>query len=161
MVGISPPFNSLVILYTGLVKILKKYEKRSGALIRLPFIQKVLQQPFYTTDVLNKLVKECESMLEHLFSKNEPSGPPKATNEEEGSVEESATESKQTQLKVPKELAELKHMESMYMKLTESALRVLKEVRSGSSTVSVFSLPPLQNNAMEWKNLPLVEQAAK
>lgn len=100
-------------------------------------------------------------MLEHLFSKNEPSGPPEATNEEEGSVEESATESKQTQLKVPKELAELKHMESMYMKLTESALRVLKEVRSGSSTVSVFSLPPLQNNAMEWKNLPLVEQAAK
>lgn len=160
MVGISPPFNSLVILYTGLVKILKKYEKRSGALIRLPFIQKVLQQPFYTTDVLNKLVKECESMLEHLFSNNEPSGPPAATNEEEGS-EESATESKQTQLKVPKELAELKHMESMYTKLTESALRVLKEVRSGSSTVSVFSLPPLQNNAMEWKNLPLVEQAAK
>lgn len=132
MVGISPSFNGLVILYTGLVKIMKKYEKRSGALIRLPFIQKVLQEPFYTTDVLNDLVKECQGMLDHLLSNNELAS---------------------------RELAEIRHMESMYMKLTESALRVLKEVRSGSSTVSVFSLPPLQNNAMEWRNLALEEQA--
>jgi hypothetical protein len=156
-----PSFNGLDIVYAGLVKILKKYEKRSGSLIRLPFIQKVLQQPFYTTDVLNKLVKECEGMLDHLFSKNDPSSPPEATNKEEGSGSKVATEGKQTQLKVPKELAEIKHMESMYMKLTESALCVLKKVRSGSSTVSVFSLPPMQNNSMEWKSIPLVEQAAK
>ncbi|KAG6522572.1 hypothetical protein ZIOFF_019713 [Zingiber officinale] len=43
----------------GLVKILKKYDKRTGALIRQPFIEKVLQQPFFTTDLLYKLVKEC------------------------------------------------------------------------------------------------------
>ncbi|XP_062164420.1 SPX domain-containing protein 1-like [Alnus glutinosa] len=153
--------NYSALNYTGLVKILKKYEKRSGSLIRLPFIQKVLQQPFYTTDVLNKLVKECEGMLDHLFSKNDPSSPPEATNKEEGSGSKVVAEGKQTQLKVPKELAEIKHMESMYMKLTASALRVLKEVRSGSSTVSVFSLPPMQNNSMEWKSIPLVEQAAK
>ncbi|XP_042445018.1 SPX domain-containing protein 2-like [Zingiber officinale] len=42
-----------------LVKILKKYDKRTGALIRQPFIEKVLQQPFFTTDLLYKLVKEC------------------------------------------------------------------------------------------------------
>lgn len=153
--------NYSALNYTGLVKILKKYEKRSGALIRLPFIQKVLQQPFYTTDVLNKLVKDCEGMLDHLFTKDNPSDPPEATNEEDGSESKAATESKQTQLKIPKELAEIKHMESMYMKLTESALRVLKMVRSGSSTVSEYSLPPLQNNAREWNNVPLVEQAAK
>jgi SPX domain protein involved in polyphosphate accumulation len=138
------------MLYTGLVKILKKYDKRTGALIRLPFIQRVLQQPFFTTDVLNKLVKECEGMLDHLFSWNDdPSGRPEAHNKEEGSDPKAATESKQTQLKVPKELAEIENMESMYMKLTLSALRVLKEIRSGSSTVSEFSLPPLQTNAME------------
>ncbi|XP_059461350.1 SPX domain-containing protein 1-like [Corylus avellana] len=124
--------NYSALNYIGLVKILKKYEKRSGALVRLPFIQKVLQEPFYTTDVLNDLVKECQGMLDHLLSNNELAS---------------------------RELAEIRHMESMYMKLTESALRVLKEVRSGSSTVSVFSLPPLQNNAMEWRNLALVEQA--
>ncbi|KAF5456723.1 hypothetical protein F2P56_026170, partial [Juglans regia] len=153
--------NYSALNYTGLVKILKKYEKRSGALIRLPFIQRVMQQPFFTTDVLNKLVKECESMLDQIFSRNDPSGPLEGTNNEEGSDSKAVTESKKTQLKVPKELEEIKHMESMYMKLTISALRVLKEVRGGSSTVSVFSLPPLQNNTREMKNITVLEQAAK
>ncbi|KAG6492683.1 hypothetical protein ZIOFF_047648 [Zingiber officinale] len=54
----------------GLVKILKKYDKRTGALIRQPFIEKVLQQPFFTTDLLYKLVKECVTMLDHLFPSN-------------------------------------------------------------------------------------------
>uniref|UniRef100_A0A2N9GN82 SPX domain-containing protein n=1 Tax=Fagus sylvatica TaxID=28930 RepID=A0A2N9GN82_FAGSY len=92
--------NYSALNYTGLVKILKKYDKRTGALIRLPFIQRVLQQPFFTTDVLNKLVKECEGMLDHLFSRNDdPSGRPEAHNKEEGSDPKAATESKQTQLK--------------------------------------------------------------
>lgn len=64
---------------------------------------------------------------------------------------------------VPKELAEIEYMESLHMKSTISALRVLKEIRSGSSTVSVFSLPPLQLGGAEdtWKNVPVLEQAAK
>ncbi|KAG6528751.1 SPX domain-containing protein 1-like [Zingiber officinale] len=56
--------------WLGLVKILKKYDKRTGALIRQPFIEKVLQQPFFTTDLLYKLVKECVAMLDHLFPSN-------------------------------------------------------------------------------------------
>ncbi|KAG6536384.1 hypothetical protein ZIOFF_001438 [Zingiber officinale] len=54
----------------GLVKILKKYDKRTGALIRQPFIEKVPQQPFFTTDLLYKLVKGCVAMLDHLFPSN-------------------------------------------------------------------------------------------
>lgn len=149
---------------TGLVKILKKYDKRSGALIRLPFIQKVLQEPFFTTDVLYKLVEECETMLDHLFSMNEaPSTSSKATKGKDPQNPDGTVETKERQLKVPKELAEIEHMESMYMKLTLSALRVLKEVRSESSTVSTFSLPPLQTNSMEetWKKITVLEQAAK
>jgi SPX domain protein involved in polyphosphate accumulation len=38
--------NYSALNYTGLVKILKKYDKLSGALIRLPFIQKILQESF-------------------------------------------------------------------------------------------------------------------
>ncbi|KAG6472286.1 hypothetical protein ZIOFF_069746 [Zingiber officinale] len=52
------------------VKILKKYDKRTGALIRQPFIEKVSQQPFFTTDLLYKLVKECVAILDHLFPSN-------------------------------------------------------------------------------------------
>ncbi|XP_031273903.1 SPX domain-containing protein 1-like [Pistacia vera] len=155
--------NYSALNYTGLVKILKKYDKRSGALIRLPFIQNVLQQPFNTTDVLNKLVKECETMLDHLFSKNEPSSSSEATEEKASCDPNTSAENKERPLTVPKELSEIENMESMYVKLTLSALRVLKEIRSGSSTVSMFSLPPLQSNTLEkeWKKVSVLEQAAK
>ncbi|KAF2303848.1 hypothetical protein GH714_023844 [Hevea brasiliensis] len=154
--------NYSALNYTGLVKILKKYDKRSGALVRLPFIQKVMQQPFFTTHVLNKLVKECETILDSLFSRKEPSISPDATVVG-GCDSETSSESKDMPLEVPRELAEIENMENMFMKLTLSALRVLKEVRSGSSTVNLFSLPPLQSNALEedWKKVPILEQAAK
>ncbi|ESR63680.1 SPX domain-containing protein 1 [Citrus sinensis] len=155
--------NYSALNYTGLVKILKKYDKRTGALIRLPFIKKVLQQPFYTTDVLNKLVKECEVRLDQLFSMDEPSASSEGTELQGGPDFKASTESKGRPLPGSKELAEIEHMENMYVKLTLSALRVLKEIRSGSSTVSMFSLPPLQSTAVEydWKKVPVLEQAAK
>ncbi|KAF2312918.1 hypothetical protein GH714_042430 [Hevea brasiliensis] len=128
--------NYSALNYTGLVKILKKYDKRTGALIRLPFIQKVLQQPFFTTDLLYKLVKECETMLDRLFPIYESPSLVEAVDGDEGcDPSTSATTKNDGPLRVPKELAEIELMESSYMKSTISALRVLKEIRSRSSTV--------------------------
>lgn len=164
--------NYSALNYTGLVKILKKYDKRTGALIRLPFIQKVLQQPFFTIDLLYKLVKECELMLDNFFPKKyEPSisnkdgdcnGDVGDDGEQKPSKEKDCS-SNLAKFSVP-ELEDIEYMESLYMKSTIAALRVLKEIRSGSSTVSVFSLPPLQsNNGVDdrWNNAPIVEQIAK
>ncbi|KAJ7971005.1 SPX domain containing protein [Quillaja saponaria] len=53
--------------FAGLVKILKKYDKRTGGLLRLPFTQLVLGQPFFTIEPLTMLVRECEANLEVLF----------------------------------------------------------------------------------------------
>lgn len=53
--------------FAGLVKILKKYDKRTGGLLRLPFTQLALHQPFFTTEPLTRLVHECEDNLELLF----------------------------------------------------------------------------------------------
>lgn len=155
--------NYSALNYTGLVKILKKYEKRTGALIRLPFIQKLLQQPFYTTDVLSKLVKQCEVMLDNLFPTNEPSVSDEEANGVGASSSEGIVGNQDGVLIVPKELEEIEHMEGVYMKSTLSALRILKEIRSKSSTVSVFSLPPMQSNVVEetWKKAPVLEQEAK
>ncbi|KAI4344131.1 hypothetical protein L6164_011397 [Bauhinia variegata] len=151
--------NYSALNYTGLAKILKKYEKRTGALIRLPFIQKVLQQPFFTTELLYKLVKECETMLDRLFPANDAEATPQA----EGCDPSSSTTVQNEGVLIPKELAEIEHMESHNMKSTISALRVLQEIRSGSSTVSMFSLPPLKISGLEetWKKIPILEQAAK
>ncbi|KMT02865.1 hypothetical protein BVRB_8g194430 [Beta vulgaris subsp. vulgaris] len=154
--------NYSALNYTGLVKILKKYDKRTGALIRLPFIQRVLQQPFFTTDLLYKLVKECERMLDLLFPTNdEPTTAPSSHDVDEtcDCTTTSTTANTNGLLKCPKELAEIEYMESLYMKSTISALRALKEIRSKSSTVSMFSLPPLQQET--WKKIPVLEQVAK
>ncbi|XP_050382182.1 SPX domain-containing protein 4 [Argentina anserina] len=53
--------------FAGLVKILKKYDKRTGGLLRLPFTQHALRAPFFTTQPLTMLVRECEANLELLF----------------------------------------------------------------------------------------------
>lgn len=144
--------NYSALNYTGLVKILKKYDKRTGALIRLPFIQRVLQQPFYTTDLLYKLVKECETMLDQLFPLIEI----EATSS-------SSTRNEDGLLRGKRQREEIEYMESLYMKSSISALRVLKEIRSKSSTVSEFSLPPLQIKGFDdaWKKIPVLEQVAK
>lgn len=156
--------NYSALNYTGLVKILKKYDKRSGALLRVPFIRKVTQQPFFTTHVLNKLVKECEATLDSMFTR--PATTVAAASSEAESRDQSSCEAttvEERSFKVPNELNDIENMESMYMKQTLSALRVLKEIRSGSSTVNMFSLPPLPSQSMEddWKKVSVVEQAAK
>ncbi|XP_042443919.1 SPX domain-containing protein 1-like [Zingiber officinale] len=112
----------------GLVKILKKYDKRTGALIRQPFIEKVLQQPFFTTDLLYKLMKECVAMLDHLFPSNNLSI--SAECDGQNGVPKLAQSSE----RVP-ELEEIKYMQSLYMKSIVAALRSLKQIRSKSSIV--------------------------
>lgn len=127
----------------GLVKIIKKYDKRTGALLRLPFIQEVLNQPFFKIDVLNKLVKECEVILSILFTNDWSSISEDFEEDECGSM--TGNENKETLMHVPKELDEIENMENTFTKLTLSALRSLEEIRGRSSTVSIFSLPPLHN----------------
>lgn len=145
--------NYSALNYTGVVKILKKYDKLSGELLRLPFIQKVLAEPFFETEVLNKLVKECDTLLSLLYQ-TEPLKVAGAGGGGSGG---------ERPVKVPQDLAEIKNMENMYLRLTYSALRVLQEMRSRSSTVSMFSLPPMKTNALDnvWKNAPVVIQEAK
>lgn len=103
--------------YTGLAKILKKYDKRTGGLLRLLFIQKVLKQPFFTTEVVSKLIKECESTIAQVFP-----------------VEEKEREKRESIIRVSGE---------GIFRNTVAALLTMQEIRSGSSTQSQFSLPPL------------------
>ncbi|KAI8018891.1 SPX domain-containing protein 1 [Camellia lanceoleosa] len=56
-----------VINFAGLLKIVKKHNKKTGTVIWLPFMPKVLQQPFFTSDLICELLKECEVMLNQLF----------------------------------------------------------------------------------------------
>lgn len=147
--------------YTGLVKILKKHDKRTGALLRMPFIRNVLHQPFFTTELLSKLVRECEMNLQSLFPPSAATlqAPVTAVNRQDGTAntstesekhgvqereEDDATGGKEGSK--PTAAQERTHsqgedVDNIY-RSTLAALRTIKELRRGSSTYSIFSLPP-------------------
>ncbi|QDZ20403.1 SPX domain-containing protein [Chloropicon primus] len=49
--------------YIGLVKILKKHDKKTGLLLRSPFLANVVRQPFCSTTILKRLVKQVEETI--------------------------------------------------------------------------------------------------
>lgn len=60
--------------YAAVVKILKKHDKRSGLLLRAPYLANVLQQPFYSTSVMSRLVKMAEEHINRLVDKQQAAG---------------------------------------------------------------------------------------
>jgi SPX domain protein involved in polyphosphate accumulation len=52
----------------GLPKIIKKYDKCTGKLLRLPFIREMLKQPFFTTELMSRLVREFKVTMESTFT---------------------------------------------------------------------------------------------
>lgn len=135
--------------YTGLVKILKKHDKRTGALLRMPFIQNVLHQPFFTTELLSKLVQECEMNLHSLFPSASSNG---------GTLDRSCVCGRpggcpaQAQRDVfTSQKADNADVETIY-RSTVAALRTIKDLRRGSSTYNVFSLPPFSRSDSDFED---------
>eukprot|EP01018_Ginkgo_biloba_P008364 Gb_09400 [translate_table: standard] len=126
--------------FAGLVKILKKYDKRTGALLRLPFTQRVLHQPFFTTELLSKLVRECEEKLESVFP---------STSDEMGHGLPDETNDPGDRVNVHETVAlQEESVETIY-RSTLAAMRTIQELRSGSSTYSPLSLPRFVQNEIE------------
>ena len=109
------------LFITGLAKILKKYDKRTGGALRSPFIQKVLRQPFLKTDLVSRLVREWETTMDAMF--------PALTREVEGYERSAAVSSAAAG-------------EGIFRN-TVAALMTMREMRRGSSTYGAYSLPPL------------------
>lgn len=86
-------------------------------------IQKVLQRPFFITDLISKLVKECESTINSVFP----------TCDEGKSVSRLGGERQGIITVVG---------EGIFRK-TIAALLTMQEIRKGSSTYDHFSMPPL------------------
>ncbi|XP_037468550.1 SPX domain-containing protein 3-like [Triticum dicoccoides] len=117
--------NYSAVNYTGLAKILKKYDKHTGRLLRLPFIEEVLKQPFYTTELMSRLVRECEETMEAVFASDNSGGP---------WTRKRCTDTELTPMAT----------EQGILRNTVAALVAMRELRSGSSTYGHFSLPPLE-----------------
>ncbi|KAK1292913.1 SPX domain-containing protein 4 [Acorus calamus] len=121
--------------FAGLVKILKKYDKRTGGLLSLPFTQRALHQPFFTTEPLTSLVRACEASLELLFPL-------------EAEVVESNSEY-QTEPPVNSNIADTASHEEDIMDIHRSILAALKAIqglRKASSTYNPLSLARFFND---------------
>ncbi|XP_048544597.1 SPX domain-containing protein 3-like isoform X1 [Triticum urartu] len=116
--------NYSAVNYTGLAKILKKYDKRTGQLLRLPFIEEVLKQPFYTTELMSRIVRDCEETMEAVFASD---------NSGDRWTRKCCTDTDMAPTAT----------EQGILRNTVAALVAMRELRSGSSTYGHFSLPPL------------------
>ncbi|CAI8595230.1 unnamed protein product [Vicia faba] len=122
--------------FAGLIKILKKYDKRTGGLLRLPFTQIVLRQPFFTTEPLTRLVHECEENLELLFPL-----------QEEVIQSTSHPAGDNTTNTLPESSSTLGEEEPMYLyRSTLAAMRAIKGLQKASSTCNPFSFSSLFTN---------------
>jgi hypothetical protein len=103
----------------------------------------VLLQPFFTTELLSKLVRECERNLQSLLSvpfenssllnlgDSHPESPFDIWNQGQGNSCEA--------------------VETIY-RSTLTALRTIQDIRQGSSTRSIFSMPPVDDAKNENEN---------
>ncbi|XP_057521802.1 SPX domain-containing protein 4-like isoform X2 [Amaranthus tricolor] len=113
--------------FAGLVKILKKYDKRTGGLLRLPFTQLAAHQPFFTTEPLTRLVRECEANLELLFPL------------EEEVTESTSAHRDQNRTNIPPDASSLEDTTHDIYRSTLSAIRTIQGLRT-SSTYNPLSL---------------------
>ncbi|KAK6128839.1 hypothetical protein DH2020_037405 [Rehmannia glutinosa] len=128
--------------FAGLIKILKKYDKRTGELLSLPFTQLAFNQPFFTTEPLTRLVRDCEANLEVLF-------PLEAEVVESAHVEQNQTgtsthadvsnASRATTLPLGEETVDI-------YRSTLAAIKAIQGLKKASSTYNPMSLSYLFGN---------------
>lgn len=124
--------------FAGLVKILKKYDKRTGELLRLHFTQLALHQPFFTTEPLTRLVRECEANLELLF-------PLEAEVVESTVVAEDKNGGTSSNMSMDTTLPLGKETVDIY-RSTLAAMRTIQGLKKASSTYNPLSLSAVFGN---------------
>ena len=121
----------------GLVKILKKYDKRTGGLLRLPFTQLALGQPSFSTEPLTRLLRDCEANLELLFPLEAEiiESTPTAQNKTNQPLNNPSNASES-----PSNLGD----ETLYIyRSTLAAMRAIRSLQKASSTYNPLSFSSL------------------
>ncbi|GAV77577.1 SPX domain-containing protein [Cephalotus follicularis] len=127
--------------FAGVIKILKKYDKRTGGLLRLPFSKLALHQPFFTTGPLTRLVLECESNLELLFPLEAEviESTPTTRDQPNLPVNNKANITPQTASTLGEETVDV-------YRCTLAAMKTIRGLRKESSTCNPLSFSSLVNS---------------
>ncbi|CAI5472255.1 unnamed protein product [Closterium sp. Yama58-4] len=137
--------------YMGLVKIVKKHDKRTSHPLR-PFLRTVLQQPFCTTELLSQLISECEVLLQQLLPPSEQSScdhPVVTLHQDVPSVAAEELWVSPTREPAAAEFdSDDNDTVAMVYRSACSALRALIEIRSSSKTPHPIMLAAAQQGAL-------------
>lgn len=126
--------------FAGLVKILKKYDKRTGGVLRLPFTQLALHQPFFTIEPLTRLVHECEENLELLFPlEAEVVEPTSSSQERRSSLQRDMPSTSSGAVPSMEETGDI-------YRSTLAAMRTIQGLKRASSTYNPLSFSSLFGN---------------
>lgn len=117
---------------------MKKYDKRTGGLLRLPYTQLAVHQPFFTTEPLTRLVHECEENLELLFPlEAEVVESTSVAQDQMDTVHRSpSNDCLETTLSLGEENVDI-------YRSTLAAMRAIKGLKKASSTYNPFSFSSL------------------
>lgn len=127
-----------------MVKILKKYDKRTGGVLQLPFTQSAVHQPFFTIEPLTGLVRECESNIELLFPLEE-----EVTTESTSTSQPNQSNPPLNDItNIPSDRAALGDATQDVYRSTLSAMRTIQGLRT-SSTYNPLSFAALFRNQEE------------
>lgn len=116
---------------------MKKYDKRTGGLLRLPFTQLALRQPFFTTESLTRLVHECEENLELLFPLEEEVIEPPPTAPDVSKLPANNTAN------VPADTSTLGEETLDVYRSTLAAMKAIRGLQKASSTSNPLSFSSL------------------
>lgn len=122
--------------FAGLIKILKKYDKRTGAMLSIPFARLAFHQPFFMTEPVTRLVHECEANLELLF-------PLEAEVVESTAVAEEHT--------AHDNISNIASVETSL--LGEETLRIYQSTIAAISTIEGLKKPSSTHNRLSMSNL--------
>eukprot|EP00803_Ostreobium_quekettii_P002765 evm.model.scf_666.3 EVM.evm.TU.scf_666.3 scf_666:11918-14659(-) len=112
--------------YVAVTKILKKHDKRTGLPLHAPCIENVLQQPFFSTDLLQRLAKRVGAIVDDLIS----------TSPTEDSTLSESHDDKATMVEAPVEDPERAVEEPM--RRTHMALGMWRDLKANASTPSTL-----------------------
>ncbi|KAF3325296.1 SPX domain-containing protein 4-like protein [Carex littledalei] len=127
--------NYSSINFSALIKIVKKYDKRRGRLLSLPFTRRALHQPFFTTE-LTSLVREFDEIPELLFpvqpEVTEPNLNPASLKNTQIEKDKSIPSAAEASSHIPEA--------NEVLKSTIAAIKTLQGLRKASSTYNPMSL---------------------
>ncbi|OAY64532.1 SPX domain-containing protein 4 [Ananas comosus] len=127
--------------FAGLVKILKKYDKRTGGLLSVPFTQRALHQPFFTTEPLTSFYSHSEAEVTDSDLPGKDGTRSGSSDHRTSCVQEETADVYRSTLAAMKAIQGLRKASSTYNPLSLAQFFHCQDDENGAGTVTTANSP--------------------